>query len=125
MNYTITESNILIGEITTYDYYDPINNCINILDTEKRYILFLNHEFFDLETGEKYYLLTTNSMGVIKGHIYSCRKYITETYKAESVTKEDIQNAYELYKTILQRKTSIINAKKNKKLVYFPKKRIY
>ena len=121
----ITISNILLADIQEYDCIDETNQKLVPYKTYRRCVLFINHEFYDMQTGELIETLPKSSYGTIVGPIYACTKYIFETYKYNTVTQKDVEYAYELYENILKRKEEIKRLYKEKKLVRFPKRVIY
>ena len=125
MNYVITKSNILIGNIEFYYGINILNSKLIGERIGNRCILFMNHEFYDLETGEQYYQLPIDKKGIIYSYIYSGRKYITKIYKTKHIDDNAILVANELYKQILERKEQEQELIKEKKLAYFKQKRIF
>lgn len=84
-----------------------------------RLILFNDHKFIDLETGDELFELP-NSNGYIDGIIYQNQYYIIELLKC-NVSDELLTYATQVYEAFINRQNLI----KQKKLIPFPKTRIY
>lgn len=84
-----------------------------------RLILFNDHKFIDLETGDELFELP-NSNGYIDGIIYQNQYYIIELLKCK-VSDELLTYATQVYEAFINRQNLI----KQKKLIPFPKTRIY
>ena len=84
-----------------------------------RLVLFNDHKFIDLETGDELFELP-NSSGYIDGEIYQNQYYIIELLKCD-VSDELLMYASRIYENYLNRQNLI----KQKKLIPFPKTRIY
>ena len=84
-----------------------------------RLILFNDHKFIDLETGDELFELP-NSNGYIDGIIYQNQYYIIELLKC-NVSDELLTYATQVYEAFINRQNLI----KQKKLILFPKTRIY
>ena len=84
-----------------------------------RYVLFCNHKFIDLETGEELFQLN-NSSGYVEGPIYQNQYYILELLKFE-VSDEMLEYASQVYENFLEKEKLY----KDKKILKFPKTRIY
>lgn len=84
-----------------------------------RLILFNDHKFIDLETGDELFELP-NSNGYIDGIIYQNQYYIIELLKC-NVSDELLTYATQVYEAFINRQNLI----KQKKLIPFPKNRIY
>ena len=118
MNTEINPFNIMISDVVIYD------NDFEIIMEEPRLTLFLNHEFFDMETTQNMYQLPVNKNGIINGPIYENTMYITETYKKKNVTKKEIKCACEIYEEILTRRKLEEELLKTNKLIKMPKNKI-
>lgn len=84
-----------------------------------RLILCNNHRFIDLETEDELYKLPISN-GYIDGTIYENQYYIIDLLKCD-VSDELLLYASQVYNRFINRENLI----KQKKLVNFPKKRIY
>ena len=84
-----------------------------------RLILFNDHKFIDLETGDELFELP-NSNGYIDGIIYQNQYYIIELLKCK-VSDELLTYVTQVYEAFINRQNLI----KQKKLIPFPKTRIY
>ncbi|MCX4366068.1 MAG: hypothetical protein OSJ70_09910 [Bacilli bacterium] len=122
INYIIKKTNILLVEVKCFTHLAGINLIEEELGEEDifRKILFYDHMFIDLETGDILEELWDKD-GNIKRPVYANTRYITQTYLYPNVTDEDLLKAANLYEATIRKKKLL----EEKKLIKFPQRRIY
>lgn len=122
INYCIKKTNILLVKVKKF-------TCLTgrllleeqLLEQEEfRKVLFYDHMFMDFESGEELRKLYDDDGNVVRP-IFANTMYIDETYLYPDPTDQDLIYAANLYEQTVKRK----KLQEEKKLLQFPKKRIY
>ncbi len=122
INYCIKKTNILLVEVKVFKEFLGYGLAEEDLSRKERYrkVLFYDHMFIDLETGDELAELWDKD-GDVKRPIYANTRYISTTYLNPDTTDEDLMQAANVYELAVLRKRLI----QEKKLIMFPKKRLY
>lgn len=122
IDYCIKKTNILLVEVKVFTEFLGYGLSEENLRRNEKYrkVLFYDHMFIDLETGEELAELWDKD-GNVKKPIYANTRYISTTYLNPDTTDEDLIRAANLYEEALLRKRLV----QEKKLIMFPQKRLY
>lgn len=122
IDYCIKKTNILLVEVKVFTEFLGYGLSEENLRRNEKYrkVLFYDHMFIDLETGEELAELWDKD-GNVKKPIYANTRYISTTYLNPDTTDEDLIRAANLYEEALLRRILV----QEKKLIMFPQKRLY
>lgn len=122
IDYCIKKTNILLVEVKSFTHLAGIAFAEERLSNEEtfRKALFYDHMFIDMETGDILEEIWDKD-GNIRSPIYANTKYIANTYLYPDPTDEDLLLAAKRYEDAVIKKRLLAE----KKLINFPKRRIY